>query len=259
MADEVSHGQVPGIPIDADDFFWYDLNDGEQILKKIEEISKSFNEKGELRDLQVMSSIYARGFGVDVINSMFQQVFTKSQDLVVHEKRFYFLGDRVMHVINNYQKGIFNGNTGYITDLGYKILNSEKTDQPSYYIVVEFEDEHGGIKPITYENDEISELRVAWCSTVHKFQGAQKKYVIFLMPNDHRNMMYRELVYTAFTRAEKNLFIMGTFDMLGLASRRSIIAARYTNLQSLFKHFAYGEDNHILKIPKEETKEVKQN
>ncbi len=255
MADEVSRGKAPGIPIDADDFFWSDLNDSELILKKIEDISRSFYEKGELKDLQIMSSIYARGCGVDAINSMFQSLFTKSQDLVVHEKRYYFLGDRVMHVVNNYQKGIFNGNVGHIVDLGYKVLNSDKNDQPSYYIVVEFEDEKGGIKPITYENDEISELRVAWCSTVHKFQGAQKKYVIFLMPNDHRNMMYRELVYTAFTRAEKQLFVMGTFDMLTLASRRSIIAARYTNLQSLFKHFAYGEDNHVLKFPPKETKE----
>lgn len=248
IADEVSRGHVPGIPVDADDFFWYDLNDGEQILKKIEEIAKSLNDKDELKDLQVMSSIYARGCGVDIINSMFQQVFTKSQNLVVHEKRYYFLGDRVMHVVNNYQKGIFNGNTGYIIDLGYKVLDSEKTDQPSYFIIVEFEDERG-VKTVTYENDEISELRVAWCSTVHKFQGAQKKYIIFLMPNDHRNMMYRELVYTAFTRAERQLFVMGTFDMLGLASRKSIIATRYTNLQSLFKHFAYGEDNHVVKIP----------
>lgn len=259
IANEVAHGDVPGIPLDSDDFFWCDINDSELAMKKIEEIAEECNEKNELRDLQVISSIYARSCGVDAINLRFQDMFTRSENFIMHEKRAFFLGDRVMHVVNNYQKGVFNGNIGYIVDLGYKIVDPTRTDVPSYYAVVEFEGKLiSGTKGkmITYENDEISELRVAWCSTVHKFQGGQKKYVVFVMLNDHRNMMSRELVYTAYTRAEKKLFVIGTYDMLALASRRSIIAARHTNLQNQFRYFALGNDNRILKVPESFSQKV---
>ena len=51
----------------------------------------------------------------------------------------FYLGDRVMHIKNNYTKGVFNGNVGYIIDVGYKVVDPDKTDLPSYYAVVEFE------------------------------------------------------------------------------------------------------------------------
>lgn len=241
VADEISRGVPFDPPKDSDDFFWITCGDNMKVLENIRELCKTYD---DIREVQFLSSIYHRTCGVNRINELIQELYTKeSARSVVCNSRIFYFGDRVMHVVNNYSKGVFNGNVGYIIDLGCKVINSAVSDEPKDYIVVEFDEGKGKIgKQILYTGkDEIDELRVAWCSTVHKFQGSQMERVVFLMIRDHYRMMNREHVYTAFTRAEKSLHVIGTEDMVRLAAAKSVIANRYTNMVLLYKKLL-GED-----------------
>ena len=255
MADKIAHGTYVAPPARSDDFFWTECNDNEEVLSHVEKLA---SECDDVRDLQVLASIYKRSCGVELVNELFQRLFTSSSGKSIsHERRTYYLGDRVMHIVNNYDKQVFNGNIGYIIDLGMKNLRPDSTDKESMFIVVKMEGASDNGREVVYENDDISELRVAWCSTVHKFQGGQMPQVIFLMPNDHRVMMSRELVYTAFTRAQKSLHVIGTKAMLTRASSKSIIETRYTNLVKLFKKFIDGDDKLVFRFPENFELEVK--
>ncbi|MDK0575380.1 ATP-binding domain-containing protein, partial [Clostridium perfringens] len=92
-----------------------------------------------------------------------------------------------------------------------------------------------GRKPVYYRGTEIEQIRPAWCITVHKFQGSQCKRVVFVMAKEHQIMVNRELVYTAITRGEEMVFLLGSARMLELAPQRSAIRKRYTNLTGLIQ------------------------
>jgi len=160
---------------------------------------------------------------------------TQNQILEIGFNKFY-LGDRVIQLENDYTKAVFNGDIGVIIDLGRGVVDPDKSDKEEPYIVVSF---YGEEKQ--YVGDEIDQLMIAFCITVHKYQGSQSKYVIFIMSSEAEVMMSKELVYTAFTRAEKFLNVYGSKNMYKIAPTRSVVKKRYTNMNKIIKEFKTGE------------------
>jgi exodeoxyribonuclease V alpha subunit len=172
--------------------------------------------------------------GVYAINALIQEKMakingTESDTLAIGFNKYY-RGDRVIQIENNYDKDVFNGDMGVITDLGEKVINASENDKKERFITVEY-----GGKKINYLGNEIDQLQLAWCCTVHKYQGSQSNNVVFVMSSQASIMMSKELIYTAFTRAAKQLHIFGHENMMRLAPTKSAISKRFTNMSKIIE------------------------
>lgn len=241
LANEISKGKMVDIPSDAVDIKWRNINVDtfkDDLLGFIDEYLA--DENYTMDDLQIISPMKKGNCGVFQINEIIQSrmsVINSSQEKLINIgfTKFY-VGDRVIQTENNYDKMVFNGDMGKIVDLGEKSRDASVSDKKEKFLIVDF---YGNL--FTYYGKEIEEIQLAWAITVHKFQGSQSRNILFIMANEAQIMMSKELVYTAFTRAEKKLDIFGHNVMLRIAPTKSVIRKRYTNLVKLMTEEKTGQ------------------
>ena len=114
--------------------------------------------------------------------------------------------------------GIFNGDIGWI----------EMIDRPSQSVLVRFDD-----KVATYSFDMLSEIDLAYAITVHKSQGNEFDAVIIPLMGSHPKLYYRNLLYTAVTRAKKLLILVGHQNSVLAMVSTNNRTKRFTNLATL--------------------------
>ena len=236
LANEISRGKIVEIPEQALDIRWHDLTVDTFHQDLIHFIDKYLASGNDIDDLQIISPMKKGLCGVFKLNEIIQEKMAHLNDTLEDclQKQFskFYIGDRVIQIENNYDKMVFNGDMGTITDLGERIKDPLKSDVKERFITVQFYKEE-----ITFWGDEIDQIQLAWCITVHKFQGSQAKNIIFVMASEAQIMMSKELVYTAFTRAEKQLDIFGHSNMLRIAPTKSVVRVRYTNLRRIIESY----------------------
>ena len=125
------------------------------------------------------------------------------------------LGDPVMQTANSREKGVYNGETGVITD-----VDEEKQ-------TLEVTWEAGGKS--RYERSELSELVLGYATTVHKLQGSEVKNMIFPITMAHKPMLYRNLLYTGISRATQLCVLVGEEEALRYAVGNNMETRRNTN------------------------------
>lgn len=236
LANDISKGKVVEIPKDAADIKWKDLRVDtfhQDLLAFLDDYLENGN---EIEDLQILSPMKKGECGVYKINEVMQKKMatlngTVDQHIQVGFHKFH-IGDRVIQLENNYDKMVFNGDMGIVTDLGEKVIDPTISDKKERFLTVEFYGDK-----LNYYGSEIEQLQLAWAITVHKFQGSSSRNIVFIMANEQQIMMSKELVYTAFTRAEKQLTIFGNDNMLRMAPTRSIIRKRFTNVKRIIEEF----------------------
>lgn len=142
--------------------------------------------------------------------------------------RLFREGDKVMQTKNNYNihwesdneegDGIFNGDIGFI----------ETIDMRHDAIVIDFAG-----KRATYSKEQLQEIELAYAVTVHKSQGSEFDAVIMPVISVNSRLCYRNLLYTAVTRAKKMLILVGTTSYLNSMIENNKTQLRYSAL----KHF----------------------
>ncbi len=125
------------------------------------------------------------------------------------------IGDKVIQTENNYEKEVFNGEIGYVVNI----------DEEDRKVSILFDD-----KIIVYEDFEIDQVDFAYALTVHKYQGSEIPCVIMPITTQHYVMLYRNLVYTAITRAREKLVLVGTEKALAIAIKNNKQILRYSGL-----------------------------
>ena len=139
-------------------------------------------------------------------------------------------GDRVMQIKNNYdlewQKddgstghGIFNGDIGFIYDMDFKNKTME----------IVFDD-----KTVIYDFSLLEELEHAYAITVHKSQGSECPIVIIPAYRAPEMLLTRNMLYTAVTRAQNMVIIVGEREIVKTMVENNRQALRYTGLAYLF-------------------------
>lgn len=114
------------------------------------------------------------------------------------------LGAKVMQTVNDYDKNVFNGEIGYITEISER-QNGKKKEE---YCVVTYTDIFGKEKLIEYTKKELTALDLAYAMTVHKLQGAGRKIVIGIIDNTHHQLLDNCMLYTLLTRAKKRCLLL---------------------------------------------------
>lgn len=114
------------------------------------------------------------------------------------------LGAKVMQTVNDYDKNVFNGEIGYITEINERYEGKRKEE----YCVVTYTDIFGKNKLIEYTKKELSALDLAYAMTVHKLQGAGRKIVIGIIDNTHHQLLDNCMLYTLLTRAKKRCLLL---------------------------------------------------
>lgn len=220
----INAGRLPDLRKKYSDFVFYELNDDTSITQKILDLcTKDLPHEGfdVLKDVQVLSPMHRFLCGVENLNLMLQEQLNpkKNQDELKYSSQTFRVGDKVMHIRNNYQKNVFNGDIGFIQD-----INNEK-------LTVDYFDHI-----VTYEKNELNELTLAYASSVHKSQGSEYKVVIIPLSTSHYIMLQRNLLYTAITRAKQKVIIIGSKKALMTAVQSNRTQKRYTLLAERLAH-----------------------
>lgn len=220
----INAGRLPDLRKQYSDFVFYELNDDTSVTQKILDLcTKDLPHEGfdVLKDVQVLSPMHRFLCGVENLNLMLQEQLNpkKNQDELKYSSQTFRVGDKVMHIRNNYQKNVFNGDIGFIQD-----INNEK-------LTVDYFDHI-----VTYEKNELNELTLAYASSVHKSQGSEYKVVIIPLSTSHYIMLQRNLLYTAITRAKQKVIIIGSKKALMTAIQSNRTQKRYTLLAERLAH-----------------------
>lgn len=220
----INAGRLPDLRKQYSDFVFYELNDDTSITQKILDLcTKDLPHEGfdVLKDVQILSPMHRFLCGVENLNLMLQEQLNpkKNQDELKYSSQTFRVGDKVMHIRNNYQKNVFNGDIGFIQD-----INNEK-------LTVDYFDHI-----VTYEKNELNELTLAYASSVHKSQGSEYKVVIIPLSTSHYIMLQRNLLYTAITRAKQKVIIVGSKKALMTAIQSNRTQKRYTLLAERLAH-----------------------
>jgi len=245
IAGEVAKGKVVDIPKDAVDMIWTDVN-ADNFGADLEEYVNEYLKNGnDIADLQFISPMKKGQCGVWRINELLQNKMadyhnTTSQCLEIGFQKFYEK-DRVIQTENNYTKEVYNGDIGYIVSLGSKRI-SDDNDKMTRYVVVEYD----GVGKVEYCGEDLNQIMLAWCITVHKFQGSASPYILFVMSSEANIMMSKELVYTAITRASKAIKIFGNNRCWKEAPLHSAIRKRYTNMIPIMRHLHTGKTLRVV-------------
>ncbi len=120
------------------------------------------------------------------------------------------LGAKVIQTVNDYDKNVFNGETGYVTEIGEKIF-SQKTPEP--YLIVDYTDlTDKSIKRIEYRKKDFTSLDLAYALSVHRCQGIGKHTVIGVIDNTHYQLLDSCMLYTLVTRAKNRCLLLAEPD-----------------------------------------------
>ena len=109
------------------------------------------------------------------------------------------VGDRIIQLKNDYNRGVFNGDLGIIKNI----------DLVNKSMIIEVNEEE-----VNYDFADLNEIGLAWSISIHKSQGSEYPVVILPLYMQHYLMLSRNLVYTAITRAKKLVIIVGSTKVI---------------------------------------------
>jgi exodeoxyribonuclease V alpha subunit len=202
------------------DFYFIEQDDPQKVLEIILElISRRIPRRfgfDAIDDIQVLTPMHKGVVGAANLNDQLQSVLNPANGGVVRGDRTYRINDKVMQIRNNYDKEVFNGDIGRITD----IRPEERR------LAASFDN-----RRIVYDFSELDEIVLAYAVSVHKSQGSEYPVVILPLMTQHYILLQRNLVYTAVTRGQNLVVVVGSRKALAIGVNNNQTQHRYTRLR----------------------------
>jgi exodeoxyribonuclease V alpha subunit len=224
-AHRINAGQPP-LTHGLADFFLFAEDDPEQVADLVVDIvANRLPRRFGLdpgREVQVLCPMHRGPAGAGVLNERLQAALTPAREGLAERRfggRVYRVGDKVMQLRNNYDKGsagVFNGSVGVVTALSLE-------DQELRVLLDEDEE-------VAYGFDELDELTHAYAVSIHRSQGSEYPCVVVALTMSAWLMLQRNLLYTAVTRAKQLVVLVGSRRALAKAVRTQGAGRRYTAL-----------------------------
>ena len=215
---ELGAAPVAGGGEDRRDFFFLEEDDPARAAALIRDLVTTRLPRRyglAVRDIQVLAPMHRGELGAGNLNQLLQDALTAGAPGVQRGTRVLRVGDKVMQIRNDYDKEVWNGDSGLV----------EAVDAEADTLTVRFDD-----RAVEYGLDELDALVLAYAATVHKSQGSEYPAVIVPVHTQHYVMLQRNLLYTAVTRGKRLVVLVGTKKALGLAVRNAEVAARCSGL-----------------------------
>jgi exodeoxyribonuclease V alpha subunit len=223
-AHSIRNGQMPDIksaPADQpSQFYFIEAGTPARVAETICElcairIPKAFP---HIRETQVLTPMHRGEAGTISLNQHLQAVLNDTPGGIESHGHTFKTGDKVMHLKNNYDKEVFNGDIGRVIE----------ADKSTGQVLVDYED-----RTVAYDLPDLDELTLAYAISVHKSQGSEYDAVIIALTTAHFPLLQRNLLYTAMTRGKSLVIIVGStrafktaFDNNRTALRRSGLKER---------------------------------
>ncbi len=219
-AHRINKGHFPDIKNRAQsDFFFLEEKDPEKVQQLICDLVKTRlpdqYDYDPIKDIQVLTPMYRGETGASQLNELLQEKLNSSTVELSRGGNRYKVGDKVMQLRNNYDKEIFNGDHGFI----------HKIDKVDQRMEIEFDN-----RIVEFDYPDLNEITLAYAISVHKSQGSEYPCVVIPLTTQHYIMLQRNLIYTAITRAEELLVLVGTKKALAIATKNNKVSKRYSSL-----------------------------
>lgn len=238
----INEGKMPDLSNKSKDFFYENRQDPQEMYETVVQLAtkrlpKFLNCKPE--EIQVLCAMKSGVCGVENLNKKLQEVINPHmlrKTEINFETRCLREGDKVMQTVNNYDlewskdygkdmteigKGVFNGDIGKI----------EKIDYQTGETTVIFDDD----RKVVYSKADLFELYICYATTIHKSQGSEFDAVIVPVVAGSNQIITRNLLYTAVTRAKKLVVLVGPKKNIARMIFNNYTAKRYSMLEELLK------------------------
>ena len=224
---------------DKRDFVFMPRESEEEILSTVKElvretIPRSLQlEGGEIaQTIQVLTPMHRGLLGTINLNRELQNLLNPLGQALERGGFALRVGDKVMQLRNDYDKGVFNGDLGRISGI----------DREDGSLKVDFFD-----KMVQYESDELDEIGLAYATSVHKSQGSEYPAVVIPLHTSHYLLLHRSILYTAVTRGKKLVVLVGSKKALAMAIRNLRVEKRNTGLREKLAELRKTPDRSLLK------------
>lgn len=221
-AHTIRNGQMPQFEKTAagqlSEFYFIENAQPETVVKTVielcaERVPKAFP---NISEIQVLTPMHRGASGTINLNQQLQNALNTRTGGIDSRGFTFKPGDKVMHLKNNYEKDVFNGDIGTVTDV---VKNKE-------YLVVDYDG-----RSVEYDILELDELSLAYAISVHKSQGSEYEAVIIALTLAHSPLLQRNLLYTAMTRGRHLVIIVGSSQALERALKNDKTFRRLTGLK----------------------------
>ena len=227
-AHRINEGKVPVSTPDAKDFFIFVKEEPAEAAELLVDVVKNRSplkfKFDPLDDIQVLAPMYNGAVGVSNLNLLLQAALNPPAKRKAERKlggRLFRVGDKIMQTVNNYDKNVYNGDIGRVTEM----------DLLQQTLTVSIDG-----APVVYDFLEADELVHAYAISVHKSQGAEYPCVVMPVATQHYLMLQRNLLYTAVTRAKKVVILVGTRKAIRIAVQNNKTTQRHTALDWRLNH-----------------------
>ena len=249
-AHRINDGKQPDLFANADDFRFEEIVGAEQIIRRVIALCSGKTNKlmtaEPIKDAQVLVPMKKGALGAINLNARLQAALNPPSPYKKERKQGEMIlreGDKVMQIKNDYKipwkraksgeegTGIFNGDLGTI----------ERINLSEQEVTVLFDDERAA----AYDYSMLDELNLAYASTVHKSQGSEYDCVVLPLYDVPTKLRYRNLLYTAVTRAKKLLVVVGDESVWLEMAANDKKTLRYTFLKQFLKEADIYETGNI--------------
>ncbi len=236
-AHKIVRGEMPDITQKNNDFFFFKRSQPEMAINLIIDLAKKRLPKAynysPIDDIQIISPSRKGTVGVIELNKALQAQLNPADSMKKEAKSVIYTfreGDKIMQTKNNYDivwskdgeqgAGIYNGDIGKILSINRQRMEA----------VINFDGRNA-----VYTFEMLDQLELAYAITVHKSQGSEFDVVIMPILGGFEKLFYRNLLYTAVTRAKKLLIIIGTEEVITKMVINNKRTNRYTCLTAMLR------------------------
>ncbi len=207
-AHRILAGELPELPkrgpMETDFFVFPSDGPGPTADLLVDVVTRRLKERFGIdwtQEVQVIAPMYRGECGVDALNNRLREAQGIGGREITRGEQRWRTGDRVIQTRNDYDKEVFNGDMGFIQQ-----VSSDGV------VTVRFPEQN-----VLYSGAELTQLRPAFAITVHRSQGGEFPVVVMPLVRQHAMMLQRNLLYTAVTRAQRMLILVGSKQALSMA------------------------------------------